>query len=354
VVEKRPSAGRNLDALDGIRGLAVLIVIASHTSALGMAKHGAMGVWLFFALSAFLLTIPFTADPYAALQPRRLRRYVARRLRRILPGYYFLIFWVFFLGSSNLELLWRHLAFLEANGIWWTIPQEMLFYLVLPVLAASHVWVFRRNTAATVLGLVFLGAMADFYLDNSVFAIRGNSQWLPFYLGVFLPGMAASFAYGSPALSRLAAIPAVNRGLNAFGLVILAMLLLTAPAHYQRYLADVPLIRMLGANSAWGHPGFFGAMGALLIYCTVVCEGRLLYRILSFAALRALGVVSFSLYLIHILVRDKLQMLGLERGNELFLGTLVVGFVFACALYGLVERPFLRMPSPQSVPDDPR
>ncbi|MFQ5418181.1 MAG: acyltransferase family protein [Myxococcota bacterium] len=354
MLEKRPSVGRNLDALDGVRGLAVVLVIASHTSALGMAKQGAAGVWLFFALSAFLLTIPFAANPNAALRPRRLRTYAARRLRRILPGYYFVIFVVFFLQSSDLEMLLRHLVFLEANGIWWTIPQELLFYLVLPLLAASHVWIFRRNIAVTVLGLLFLGAMASLHLDHHVFAIRGNSKWLPFYLGVFLPGMAASYATASPALSRLVAIPGVNRGLNALGLVLLAFPIATAPAHYERFLADLPLVGALGGNSAWGRPGLFGGISALIIYCTVVCKGRLLDRIMSTVALRALGVVSFSLYLVHIVVRDKLEALGLERGTELFLGTLIVGFAIACALYGLVERPFLRRPSPESQPGDAR
>ena len=59
--------------------------------------------------------------------------------------------------------------------------------------------------------------------------------------------------------------------------------------------------------------------------------------------LRALGIVSFGLYLVHLVVIDKLKALGVAPGNELFVLTLAIGYALACALYGLVERPFLRM-----------
>ena len=52
--------------------------------------------------------------------------------------------------------------------------------------------------------------------------------------------------------------------------------------------------------------------------------------------------MSFSLYLVHIVVREKLRALGIESGTLLFLATLAVGYAVACFLYGRVERPFLR------------
>ncbi|MEE8508864.1 MAG: acyltransferase family protein, partial [Myxococcota bacterium] len=85
IVNKQPTAGPNLDALDGIRGLAVLLVLASHTGAFQLQGHGGVGVWLFFGLSAFLLTMPFAARPERAASWPDLRHYFARRLRRILP-----------------------------------------------------------------------------------------------------------------------------------------------------------------------------------------------------------------------------------------------------------------------------
>jgi peptidoglycan/LPS O-acetylase OafA/YrhL len=69
----------------------------------------------------------------------------------------------------------------------------------------------------------------------------------------------------------------------------------------------------------------------------------LIHRILSSLTLRALGITSYSLYLLHIIVRDKLLELGVGLGNELFLLTLAVSYLLACVLYALVERPFMRV-----------
>ncbi len=63
IVDKRPSEGPNVAPLDGIRGVALLIVVASHTHGLGLQEHGAVGVWLFFCPSAFLLTSSLAAHP---------------------------------------------------------------------------------------------------------------------------------------------------------------------------------------------------------------------------------------------------------------------------------------------------
>ena len=53
IVQKQPSEGANLTSLDGIRDVAVTIVIASHCHGLHLKTHGGVGVWLFFSLSAF-------------------------------------------------------------------------------------------------------------------------------------------------------------------------------------------------------------------------------------------------------------------------------------------------------------
>ena len=90
-------------------------------------------------------------------------------------------------------------------------------------------------------------------------------------------------------------------------------------------------------------PGAFGALGALLIYITLSCEGRLIHRVLASFPLRALGIVSFGLYLVHMVVLDKLKDSGIAPGSELFLLTLAIAYALACVLYGFVERPFIRM-----------
>ena len=344
VVDKRPTTGRNLDALDGIRGLAVLLVLASHTAAFRLNGHGAVGVWLFFCLSAFLLTTPFAARPERAMSPSALRHYVSRRLRRIVPAYYLVLAVEFlFWGEGEGARILRHVFFLQGDTILWTIPQEVLFYALLPLLAIAHTLVFRRSRAATILGLAGAAWAANLYLDTSVFAMHGNGHWMRFHLGVFLTGMAFAYAHAAPELARIVARPRVNRALGVVGLALLVVLFTTSPYHQRAYFDAVPILRDLNSPLGWTHPGSFGALCGALIYITVVCEGRLVQRILSSAVLRAIGITSYSIYLWHLVIRDFWMGLGIAPGLPLFAATLGLTYPLACAVYSFVERPFMQV-----------
>jgi peptidoglycan/LPS O-acetylase OafA/YrhL len=347
VVRKQPSSGRNLDALDGVRGLAVLIVVASHTDGFHMKGHGAVGVGLFFALSAFLLTLPFAARPERIAQPSQLRHYAARRIKRVLPAYYFATIVLAVLTTSGFTFLWQHFAFIRATGIFWTIPQEMLFYVVLPPLVALHPSVFRRSIPATILGLSAIALVANHWLTASVFALHGNGKLLPFHLGIFLTGMVFAYAYHYPALARIVARPAVNLALDWLGLLLLAALIFTAPTYFERYRALIPGLASLDLRLGLVYKNAYGLLSAVLIYVAMVCEGRLTHRILSSLFLRALGLVSFSLYLFHVMVQNlfRFRVLDLERGNALFFFTLGTTYLIACIVYSAIERPFLRIRS---------
>jgi peptidoglycan/LPS O-acetylase OafA/YrhL len=343
VVDKQPSAGPNIDVLDGIRGLAVLLVIASHTGAFHLNKHGGVGVWLFFCLSAFLLTMPFAARPERAVSGSALLHYTVRRIRRILPAYYLLLLFEFtVLNGVDLARLVEHALFLRGDNILWTIPQEVLFYVVLPLLAAAHFLIFRSRRAITIVALVALALWANLEMDTSMFKLNGNGRWMRFYLGVFVTGVAFSYAHSSPVLARIVARPAVNRVLGALGLGLLALLVLTAPYFHQAWFGQMPILRDLQSPMGWSYQGTYAVACSALIYIALVCNGRLVHWILSSVALRAFGITSYSLYLWHLIVRDRLLESGVPAGLPLFAATLAIAYPLACTVYAFVERPFLR------------
>ncbi|MGE4608384.1 MAG: acyltransferase [Myxococcota bacterium] len=346
VVVKRPSIGPNLDALDGIRGLAVTLVIASHCDAFHLKGQGAVGVFLFFSLSAFLLTLPFQETPTSAAH---LRHYASRRIRRILPIYYCVILFSFFWrDGAGLTYLWKHLLFIRADGIFWTIPQEMLFYLLLPLLAQAHFVLFRRNFALTAAAFLLFAGSCQAFLDESVFTLNGNGKQLRFQLGIFATGIAFAYAYRCAPLTRIAMQPAVNRALGWLGMAILVFLVLSANYYHKSVLNFLPLVGpwFAGLHVKLGlyYKGTFGFLCSLLIYITLVCRTRLIHRIMSSLTLRALGITSYSLYLVHIIVRDAVATsLGVGMGNELFWLTLAAAYGLACILYAVIERPFMQM-----------
>ncbi len=98
---KKSSHGDNLQVLDGLRGLAVLVVIASHTSAFGMYGQGSLGVLMFFFLSGFVLTVPYADDPGGLFRGNELYRFATNRILRILPIYIVAVVIIAWLLEAN-------------------------------------------------------------------------------------------------------------------------------------------------------------------------------------------------------------------------------------------------------------
>lgn len=351
IVQKRPSDGANLAALDGIRGIAVLIVIAGHTYGLHLRSHGAVGVWLFFSLSAFLLTMRFASHPERAYNFQHLRHYFRRRITRIFPMYYCILIASFLFSDRWTFDEWvRHLVFMQADGVYWSIPQELLFYLLLPVLVLLLSPVKRFGHAAMAIALLALAVASSLWLDTSVFRLNGSGKWQPFYFGVFASGMAFSYLYHWEPLSRFAAKPAINRSLQVLGVAVLAGVVFSAPFYQHMAAKTFPILGTLKSPTGWSYPGTYGLLCGGLIWIALVCRGRLLNRFLSSLPLRGIGLVSFSMYLLHYPVMRQIARLGAERGTELFVYTVLASYFFACLTYSVVERPFLKVSSPTDSP----
>ena len=99
-LRKTSGAALPLDVLDGLRGVAVLLVVWSHLSLKGLHAlpqlnlegSGKYGVYLFFSLSAFLLTHQILiARREQRRSPRYWARYSVRRVLRIFPLYAFVL-----------------------------------------------------------------------------------------------------------------------------------------------------------------------------------------------------------------------------------------------------------------------
>lgn len=179
--EVTPSTGRHFDALDGLRGLAILLVVASHTlytnPTHGVGSRvagyifsgGWMGVPLFFVLSGFLISYPFFKGRNSDSHYWYPSGYTWRRLGKIIPPFYLSI--VLFLGlcwwnfrdpayfTSAWEWATGLANFVQTpvpfNLSYWSLIVEVQFYVVLPLLF----WLTRglavRSTALFLFVLFF-------------------------------------------------------------------------------------------------------------------------------------------------------------------------------------------------------
>lgn len=83
---------QRIPALDGLRGCAILLVIAAHTGTPQNQSLGAAGVTLFFVLSGYLITSILLRGHLADGRPVRLKSFYIRRARRLLPALAVLLF----------------------------------------------------------------------------------------------------------------------------------------------------------------------------------------------------------------------------------------------------------------------
>ncbi|MDR3089669.1 MAG: acyltransferase [Desulfobulbaceae bacterium] len=321
----------NIAALDGLRGLAALAVLAEHTGIL--PGIGSLGVYLFFALSGFLLTRPFRDKPERAADFAYMRRYLLRRLQRILPMYYLFITVTMLLrGHSGAAI--RHYLFLQGDSHLWTLPQEMFFYAILPLVVLGIFALKDLPKFVTALFLLALIAIAATHWGMNIVHFYGYGTSLPSRAGIFLAGVFFACCYDGPRAKNWP-----DTGKNAIILTTIALLAVLVA------LSGKLIFVRWGINFlSW--PISCGFLCGLLVFLTAFASGTALDRLLANPALRLIGIVGFSFYLVHPwllgFIKNAALALPIPQ-TSLFkftlggIGTLVV----ASFTYSFVERPFI-------------
>ena len=333
-----------LAAVDGLRGFAALMVVASHASGLGidllpgvsLEGIGKYGVYLFFVISAFLLTaqwLRFDAERRHA--PRTLARYLVRRVARIYPLYtlVLLVGWALPRPGLGVPLdaaaVWRHLSLQDGQGIYWSIPVEFLYYLVIPPLAwwlqaRIAVW-WRVAVVAAVLGLVM------WCYPPSTAPL--NSFNLAYYLPALACGsLSAWWLHLRPALG---ADPDPPPLIGMWDGVVLAAFLLTLPA----------LFTFLG----WGegpaalHRAIlgWGVFWSLVLIGMQTRHLALTARLMRWPGLGACGRWCFGIYLLHMPALYAAKHLPVPGEFKGWLG-LALALALAALAHRFIERPAMQ------------
>jgi peptidoglycan/LPS O-acetylase OafA/YrhL len=307
----------HLPALDGIRALAVGLVIAYHLE-IDVVRGGFMGVDLFFVLSGFLITTLLLRE-HARSGAIDFVGFWLRRARRLLPAVFLLLAAVAVAAAwaspfDRDQLRWDILSALGYVANWrfiaagqsyfqefaapspvqhlWSLAIEEQFYLVWPVivLAAMSVAAWgRRAAAAVVLTLVaaiaasaVAQAMTFDEMDPTVayFATHTRSHEL------LVGALAAVLLERSPRFAG-----AVRPLASGIAPAALAMIL-----GFAALMSDVSSAYYFGGSLA-----FSLAAAALIVAVSVRSSGRETWtaRLLSRRPLPAIGAISYGLYLWH-------------------------------------------------------
>ncbi|MCR4587818.1 MAG: acyltransferase family protein, partial [Lachnospiraceae bacterium] len=188
-------------SIEFLRVLAIILIIASHCKIL---EQGGVGNCIFFALSGFFIVAPFKEDTELAfLSPKEWLRYIGKRLLRVLPAYYtYLIAITYLLGLLHVNdfetvaSLPLHLCFYMASGHLWFIQQEMLFFLLCPLLMCLlgliRMVLEKRKVSAAVSDLILAGVLILLCVLSLEFLhimLHGNNTLVRFMPERIMAGM---------------------------------------------------------------------------------------------------------------------------------------------------------------------
>ncbi len=334
--------------LDGLRGIAALMVLLEHTW-WRFAGSGATGVWIFFALSGYLLSQPFIAKPERATDFRFLVNYIFRRLARILPMYYVTLILIF--GVTNeTNLLLSHMLFLQAEGHLWTIPQEVFFYLALPFIVVGLY--FLGKLPARVFLILMMIIVGIFLFNPTLIGVRlyGYDRYTPPYLGWFMCGMLVAYVSHYVGGLEFKLKPSQKTWLSTVGILLLLGILGASSTYL------VSLFVGKETTLPTDYKAVFVIASAILMMIILACPGTLLSRIFCFWPLRAIGIVGYSYYLLHPMIIDAVITFSRQYFNyellhsRLFIVSGVVTWLACLFTYSLIEKPFLlkKQPPPAS------
>lgn len=390
----KPAWGSHILGMDGLRGLAALTVLMGHVGgelAVGVHQPGPLGalvaaagqgLTLFFALSGFLLYRGFASSIVGSKQPPRVGRFLVNRALRIYPAYIVVLIVVRLLVGvpsdpmmapgqattvgvsrltdpldwmANLTLLHNLTPWTIGTGlaVSWTLTVELVFYLVMPLLAVGAYRAAKRFghrkallAFAPALALLALGSVgklvyASLYNPSSVAEgtfLKWGANWMAVldrsffcYAGLFSFGMAAAVVWAMFDTGLFVG----RRELFRWGaLAATGVLFLT-----------------LKGSSLFADTAYAAAGGGLILFVALHTRrgepGRLA-RLLESWPLLNLGKVSFSLYLWHLPVIWCLKQLGTRfpatvAGYWLNVGlVLAVSLILSTATYQLVEKQALK------------
>ena len=308
---------RHISSIDGLRAIAVAAVVLYHLG-ISWIPGGFLGVDLFFVISGYVITrlILDSINQSSALD---LRAFYAARLRRIYPGFIFMVICtIIFIGvwapeaikrfltdlpyaltgSINWYLVARNQDYFETIGRppllqhTWSLAVELQFYLIWPIILLTVLKYFgKKNVARIALAIAIISGVTLFIVSLSLDQANAKQISHIYFgtdthsLGLFL-GSALAVSWIPQNLSAAITKRAqdVIDGIGVVGLLgLISVFLFIDQSNANLYRIAFPLA------------GIFGC----LVIISLVHPASRFAPIISTAPFRWVGQRSYGIYIWH-------------------------------------------------------
>ena len=360
MLNKRNNNGY-ITSLDGLRALAVLIVIAYHFS-FSWAIGGFLGVDIFFVISGYLIT-----DKVLSIQKNnqsfKFKEFYISRIRRLFPASFVMIITTFILvilfkrdllsniiGDgissifylSNWWFIFHKLSYFDSFGSvspfknLWSLSVEAQFYIIWPIIIIIGNKILKRRDklakkvfSLAVLSAMLMGILYKPAVDPSRIYYGTDTRAFELLIGSFLAIICPMKIFIDRKTFLKKKISKQKNTIN-----------ITATISLIIFILCVVFVREYNVFLYRGGLFLISLNAAILIWC--VCNPiNYLYNIFSWKPLRWIGERSYGIYLWHypIIV---LSTPVYEIGNPSYLRVglqLIITFIVADFSYNYIEAP---------------
>jgi peptidoglycan/LPS O-acetylase OafA/YrhL len=341
----------HIPSLDGIRGIAALIVFVAHAGL--NVVPGGFGVTIFFFLSGYLITTLLRMEQNKT-GSINLRAFYLRRVYRIFPPLYLVLLILTALGLSgfikhNMNI-WAVLGqfsqitnyvlihyegigqtpIVPYTGPMWSLAVEEHFYLVFPLLAAT---LFLKRSYTQIAPLLFAACLAVLaWRTILIFGIGAD----PSYAYHATDTRIDSILFGC--IMALWWNPVFDEGpidwsnLRWIGILIIAASLLLSTFYFR--------------SNEFRETVRYTIQGIALFpifYCAIRFHKWPIFSWLDTKLLRGMGAISYTFYLVHFacirIIEESTESSAIVTGPLAFVATVS----FATASYHILEKPLGKM-----------
>ena len=331
-----------IPSLDGLRAISILLVLVAHSrfsegfpvKYADLARHGGVGVTVFFVISGFLITF-LLLNEQEKTGRISLKQFYINRVLRILPV--FLFYSLFIIVLKNFKLIGLfgdslHYVFtftvnFDHHINWyflhfWSLSVEEQFYVFWPAILL----LFNKHLKTVLIALIMYSCFARVIAYRfPAYAVISLSPFFNYSDAIFTGALGGAVFFKNPAICR-------HWVFRSYWLQMVALILIIAFVYFTGYgkLGKVAL--------PFGNI-IISASVLFLIFSYITPGNPLVFNFLNSRILVHIGILSYSIYIWQ-------QFFFVGKFNGLWptfpVNILVIYFV-SLASYYLLERPFLRL-----------